>query len=97
MDRISKIIYRSLGFIMLFISQAVVALAQQPTHYPDEHEPIPPTVINILIFIGGPILLFVIYWHYRKREKKKVEAEASASAKATADREARADEERKKD
>lgn len=95
MDKISKIIYRSLGIVMLFISQTVVAMSQQPTHYPDEHEPIPPTLINILIFIGGPLLLFVIYWHYRKRHKKK--GEAASSVKATEGKEASDDEEEQSD
>ncbi|MFO7852374.1 MAG: hypothetical protein ACQERS_13600 [Bacteroidota bacterium] len=95
MDKISKIFYRSIGFLILFISQTVLALAQQPTHYPDEHEPIPPTLINILIFIGGPILLFVIYWHYRKRHKKK--ADTAASVKAKEDKEASDDEEGRSD
>lgn len=105
MDKISKIIYRSLGIVMLFISQTVVAMAQQPTHYPDEHEPIPPTLINILIFIGGPLLLFVIYWHYRKRHKKKGEAASSVrpsqsygrQGKATEGKEACDDEEEQSD
>ena len=71
MKNISSTIYRVLAVIILFISQAAVATAQQPTHYPDEHEPIPPTIINILIYIGGPILLFVIYYYYNKSQKKK--------------------------
>ncbi len=71
MKNISNTIYRGMAVIILFISQAAVIFAQEPTHYPDANEPIPPTLINILIYIGTPILLFVIYYQYRKREKKK--------------------------
>ena len=71
MKNISNTIYRGMAVIILFISQAAATIAQQPTHYPDEHEPIPPTIINILIYIGGPILIFVIYYYYNKSQKKK--------------------------
>ncbi|HDZ40113.1 MAG TPA: hypothetical protein ENH59_00300 [Bacteroidetes bacterium] len=85
MKRIKKIsieAFRGLAVIMMFIIQSGLILAQQPTHYPDDHGPIPPTLINILIFIGGPILLFIIYYYYRKRDKKKKkEAEREIKAK----------------
>ena len=71
MKKISYSTYMLLSLVVMFISQATVVLAQQPTHYPDDHEPIPPTLINILVFIGGPILLFVIYYYFRKRERKR--------------------------
>ncbi|MBN1387005.1 MAG: hypothetical protein JW965_01075 [Bacteroidales bacterium] len=91
MKKIMNVLYRVLAVVVMFVGQVVAVMAQQPTHYPDEHEPIPPTLINILIYIGGPILLFVIYYYYRKWEKKK----ASANARTTADRKAEAKEEGK--
>lgn len=71
MNKIPDSIYLGIVMFLMFISQATGVLAQQPTHYPDEHDPIPPTLINILVFIGGPIILFVIYYYYKKREKNK--------------------------
>ena len=75
MKKISYSTYMPLALVVMLISQAAELLAQQPTHYPDDHEPIPPTLINILVFIGGPILLFVIYYYFRKREKKRRRSE----------------------
>lgn len=71
MNNISKTIYRTLAAMIILSSQVSHTLAQEPSFYPDENEPIPPTVVNILIYIGGPILLFVIYYYFRKREKDK--------------------------
>lgn len=71
MKIISYSTYMLMALIVMFINQVTEVMAQQPTHYPDDHEPIPPTLINIIVFIGGPILLFVIYYYFRKREKKK--------------------------
>ena len=68
--------------IIFIISQFSVIFAQEPTHYPDANEPIPPTLINILIYLGGPILLFVIYYNFMKREKKKKESKMGMKDKA---------------
>ena len=76
-----------LALLIFFISQAALTIAQQPTHYPDDHGPIPPTLINILIFVGGPILLFIIYYHFRKRDKIRREAEKQMKAKMEARKE----------
>lgn len=62
---------RVLAVLVLLMLMKVGLYAQQPTHYPGEHEPIQPTLVNLLIFVGGPILLFVIYYYYRKRQKAK--------------------------
>ncbi len=59
----------------IFLLTAIITLAQQPTHYPDEHEPIPLTVGNVLLYIVTPIVLFLIYYYYRKSQKKKREKE----------------------
>ena len=56
----------------VFIFQVAV-YAQQPTHYPGENDPIPPTLVNILIYIGGPLVLFLAYYYFNKKEKKKRE------------------------
>jgi hypothetical protein len=85
-NKISKTIYRILVAMIMLSSQVSHTLAQEPSFYPDENEPIPPTVVNILIYIGGPLLLFVIYYYYRKWEKKK----ASSSGKPTEVRKAKA-------
>lgn len=60
---------------MLMLAYSAATLAQQPTHYPDEHEPIPLTVGNVLLYIVTPIVIFLIYYYYRKSEKKKREKE----------------------
>jgi hypothetical protein len=70
-DKIYRTIYTVLAAMIMLSSQVAKAMAQEPSFYPDENEPIPPTVVNILIYIGGPILLFVIYYYFRKREKDK--------------------------
>ena len=80
--KISTILRRIMVVIIFIISQFSVIFAQEPTHYPDANEPIPPTLINILIYLGGPILLFVIYYNFRKREKKKKEAKMGIKDKA---------------
>ncbi|MDT8400306.1 MAG: hypothetical protein RQ743_01315 [Bacteroidales bacterium] len=82
MKKISEKVYMGFAMIMIFIIQSGVTLAQQPTHYPDEHEPIPPTLVNILVYIGGPILLFIIYYYFRKRKRKKIRDQAKAEIKA---------------
>lgn len=64
-------LYRKPAAIMLMLAYSAAALAQQPTHYPDEHEPIPLTVGNVLLYIVAPIALFLIYYFYRKSQKKK--------------------------
>ena len=87
MKKISAYLYMLIAVVVMFISQATVALAQEPTHYPDEHEPIPPTLINILIFIGGPIFLFVIYYYFRKREKRRRRSDSDFARRASSDRE----------
>lgn len=79
--KISNTLRGLTALILMFLGHVTLALAQQPTHYPDDHGPIPPTLINILIFIGGPILLFIIYYYYRKRDKKKKEAEKEMKGK----------------
>ncbi|MFN2380171.1 MAG: hypothetical protein ABR519_08175 [Bacteroidales bacterium] len=50
---------------------ASVAYSQQPTHYPSGGEPVSPALINILIFIGGPILLYLGYRYYKNKSGKK--------------------------
>jgi hypothetical protein len=87
MNKILESISMRLAMIIFLISQAVLTFAQQPTHYPDDHGPIPPTLINILIFVGGPILLFIIYYHFRKRDKIRREAEKQMKAKMEAKKE----------
>jgi hypothetical protein len=83
--------------LIFFTSQAILTFAQQPTHYPDDHGPIPPTLINILIFVGGPILLFIIYYHYRKRDKVRKEAEKEMKARMKAKEEPEDDTQPEKD
>ncbi|MCF8221496.1 MAG: hypothetical protein K9J25_00005 [Bacteroidales bacterium] len=64
-----KVLYAAFTVI---ITQVAV-YAQQPTHYPGDNDPIPPTLVNILIYIGGPLLLFLAYYYFNKKEKKKRE------------------------
>lgn len=66
-----KTIINKVFLTALFVILPVIALAQQPTHYPKANEPIPWTLGNILLYIGGPIILFFIYYFFRRREKKK--------------------------
>jgi len=86
-DSISKTKSRIIALVLLLLSHSTLIMSQQPTHYPKANEPVPWTLGNILIYIGGPILLFLVYYYYRKREKRKAEEKnkASASAKATTD------------
>lgn len=72
---IAYILYRKASAIMLMLAWSAAVLAQQPTHYPDEHEPIPLTVGNVLLYIVAPIAIFLIYYFYRKSQKKKREKE----------------------
>ena len=79
-NNILNSILRLLVITLLFISQHVIGYAQQPSSYPGENEPVPPTLVNLLVYIGGPILLFIIYYYFRKREKKKRISRAKASS-----------------
>lgn len=76
MEQTKKIhdkIYRVLAVITLFLMQASALYSQQPTHYPDEHEPIPLTVGNVLLYIVTPVALFLIYYFYRRRKKRELQ------------------------
>ena len=55
----------------LLLTEGFVAYSQQPTHYPPSGgEPVSPTLINILIFIGIPILFYLLYRYYNKSGKR---------------------------
>ena len=66
-----KNIINKISLTILFSFIYLVTYAQQPTHYPEANEPIQWTLGNILVYIGGPVLLFIVYYYYRKWEKKK--------------------------
>jgi len=66
-------IYKGLAAITLLLIQASAVFSQQPTHYPDEHEPIPLTVGNVLLYIVTPVALFLIYYFYRRRKKRELQ------------------------
>lgn len=53
-----------------FIYMSVV-FAQAPTHYPSGSDPMEFTVINILVYIVFPVLLFVLWFLVRRSQKKK--------------------------
>lgn len=67
----TELIRKGWTAIALLLLSASVAYAQQPTHYPSGGGPVSPALINILIFIGGPILLYLGYRYYRKKSGKK--------------------------
>jgi type IV secretory pathway VirB2 component (pilin) len=67
----TKEIRRGLAAVALLLLSSAVTFAQQPTHYPSGGEPVSPALINILIFIGGPLLLYLGYRYYRKKSGKK--------------------------
>ncbi len=75
MESIVNKLYKKVSAVILMLTYSAAILAQQPTHYPDEHEPIPLTVGNVLLYIVAPIAIFLIYYFYRKSEKKKREKE----------------------
>lgn len=51
----------------LLLIHGFIAYGQQPTHYPPSgNEPVSPTLINILIFIGIPILFYLLYRYFKK-------------------------------
>jgi hypothetical protein len=64
-------IRKGLAAVALLLLSASATYSQQPTHYPSGGEPVSPALINILIFIGGPILLYLGYRYYRKKSGKK--------------------------
>jgi hypothetical protein len=70
LNRIAEISKGWAAVALLFLS-ASAAYSQQPTHYPSGGEPVSPALINILIFIGGPILLYLGFRYYRKKPGKK--------------------------
>jgi hypothetical protein len=75
MKSIVNKLYRKPAAVILMLAYSAATLAQQPTHYSGENEPIPLTVGNVLLYIVTPIILFLIYYNYRKSQKKKREKE----------------------
>jgi len=71
-SKLRNIIKELFIVVTVFITHSAV-YAQQPTHYPGDNDPIPPTLVNILIYVGGPLLLFLAYYYFTKKEKKKRE------------------------
>ena len=66
-----KSIIRKISTAVSLLLINIMTFAQQPTHYPKANDPIPWTIGNIIVYIGGPILLFVLYYYYRRWDKKK--------------------------
>jgi len=52
--------------------------AQTPTHYPTGGDPVEFTVVNILVYIVFPALLFVGFVVLRQRQKKKERSDHTA-------------------
>lgn len=73
-------IYRNTGLkiliILLFLAGSYhYLLSQTPTHYPTKGDPIEFDLVNILVYIGGPLLLLGLYlwrrnvWKKRRRRR----------------------------
>jgi RsiW-degrading membrane proteinase PrsW (M82 family) len=50
-----------------------MVFAQTPTHYPTGSDPMEFTVVNILVYIVFPVLLFVFWFFVRRKQKGKID------------------------
>jgi len=55
---------------VLFLLPGNLLSGQQPTDYPSGGEPFTPTLGNILVYIGGPVLMYLIYRWYKRRKTR---------------------------
>lgn len=73
-----EIIYQHMHMIRIFTLMAIMsafiqnALAQTPQHYPEpEPEPVEINLFNILVYIGIPVLIILLYILTRRRSSKR--------------------------